>query len=262
MSVQSASESRGPAGPSGAARTLVRGLSVLEVVAGAPGGIGVTDVAATIDLDKGTVSRLLATLRQLSYVQQRGADRRYVLGSRCLWLARAYQDGQEGLTAAAAPHLLALRDHTRETVHLAVREGLDMVYVAQEESDRSVQVRSAVGLRMPLHHTAMGRAILATMPDADREDALEQIQARVEASGDSLDLEQIRADVLAASQRGWAAVDRHDDVTRIAATIVDADGEPIAAMTLSGPSYRIDDHIDDLGTEVVAVAHAVSEALA
>jgi DNA-binding IclR family transcriptional regulator len=248
--------------PAVSSRTLVRGLSILEIVASTPGGIGVTSVAEAADLDKGTASRLLATLRQLGYVQQRGADRHYVLGSRCLWLANRYQIGQEELTAQARPYLIELRDRTRETVHLAIREGNNMVYIAQEEPDRSVHVRSAVGSRMPLHKTAMGRAILAAMPDEPREQLLEQISASVEASGDTVDLAEIRSDIADAGVRGWAAVDRHDDVTRIAAAIVDTEGEPIGAITLSGPSYRIDGNAEELGADVVRIARGLSQALA
>jgi len=243
-------------------RTLVRGLSLLEIVASTPGGIGVTEVAEAAELDKGTASRLLATLRQLGYVQQRGVDRRYVLGSRCLWLAHEYQAGQEELTMRAKPHLAELRDLSGETVHLAIREGLYMVFVAQEEPDRSVRVQSAVGSRLPLHRTAMGRAILANMQENDREILLGQIRDDVEATGGSVDFDEIRNDIIEAKIRGWAAVDRHDDVTRIAAAILDGENEPVAAITLSGPSYRLDEQVDAMGAEVVKTAAAVSRALA
>lgn len=242
-------------------RTLVRGIRILEAVAASPGGIGVTEVAVSTELDKGTASRLLATLRELGYVRQREADRQYELGSRCLWLAQEYRAGQEELTGTAAPHIAALRDLTHETVHLAVREGLYMVFVAQEEPDRQIHVRSAVGNRLPLHRTAMGRAILALMPEGEREALLRAIRLDVEQAGGTVDFNEIDSDVAQASIRGWAAVDRHDDVTRIAAAIVDAKQQPIAAITLSGPSYRIADRTDELGAEVVRTARDVSEAL-
>lgn len=243
-------------------RTLVRGLSLLEIVAAQRGGIGVTEVAEAAELDKGTASRLLATLRDLGYVQQRGTDRRYVLGSRCLWLAHEYQASQEELTARAKPHLAALRDASGETVHLAIREGLHVVYVAQEEPDRSIRVRSAVGSKVPLYRTAMGRAILATMQDVEQLALLDQIRAEVDAAGDDVDFDDFRHDISEARTRGWAAVDHHDDVTRIAAAIVDAGGEPIAAITLSGPSYRLADQVEIIAPSVVRVAKEVSESFA
>ncbi|GAA1827001.1 IclR family transcriptional regulator [Agromyces salentinus] len=242
-------------------RTLVRGLSILEVVAGAGSGIGVTEIAAESGLDKGTVSRLLSTLRQMGYVQQRAGDRRFVLGSRCLWLAREYGSRQEDLSSRAQPFLAALRDVTHETVHLAIREGSNVVFIAQEQPDRSIRVRSAVGSRLPMHRTAMGRAILAALGPTERETLLEALHAEALAAGDAFDLDGIRRDVEQAVERGWAAVDRHDDVTRLAAAIVDAAGEPIAAITLSGPTYRVEPDIDALGRDVTKAAAAVSESL-
>ena len=243
-------------------RTLVRGITVLETVAAAPGGISVTEVSASTSLDKGTASRLLAALRELGYVRQRETDRQYVLGSRSLWLSQRYRAGQEDLTGVAGPFIGALRDLTHETVHLAIREGLSMVYVAQEQPDRQIRVQSAVGQRLPLHGTAMGRAILAVMPDDDRETLLRTIQLDVEQAGGTVDFDEIRNDVIQARLRGWAAVDRHDDVTRIAAAIVDQQDHPIAAISLSGPSYRIVEHVEELGSEVARTAREVSEALA
>ena len=243
------------------ARTLVRGLSILEIVANTPEGIGVTEIAAIAELDKGTVSRLLATLKQMGYVQQRAVDRRFVLGSRCLWLAREYRSRQEELSDLAAPSLIELRDFSQETVHLAIREGLSVVFIAQEEPDRSIRVRSAVGSRLPLHRTAMGRALLATLDPISREQLLDAIEADALTRHEEFDRARLGEDVAAAAARGWAAVDRHDDVTRLASAILDSDGEPIAAITLSGPTYRIEPEIERFGDAVVRTARAVSRAL-
>lgn len=244
------------------ARTLVRGMRVLEEVARLPGGAGVTEIASRMALDKGTVSRLLATLRELGYVRQRSFDRQYVLGHRCLWLAAEYRASQEELMGVALPFVKSLRDMSGETVHLAIREDLDMVFIAQEEPDRQVRVRSAIGSRLPLHRTAMGRAILAAMAPESRKALVTAILAQAERTGATVDLDEIQRDVEAARVKGWAAVDRHDDVIRIAAPIMGHEPEPIAAITLSGPSYRTMDQVNELGRAVVETAHNVSRALA
>ena len=250
-----------PEAGASAARTLVRGLTILEIVAEAPEGIGVTEVAARAEIDKGTVSRLLATLRQMSYVQQRSADRRFVLGSRCLWLAREYRSRRDELSSVAQPFLAELRDITQETVHLAILEESFVVFIAQEQPDRSIRVRSAVGSRLPMHRTAMGRAVLAALDAESRDQLIATLEADAVTRQEPIDVAQLRADVDEAVERGWAAVDRHDDVTRLASAIVDADGHPIAAITLSGPDYRIEPDIDRLGHEVTRIARAVSDAL-
>ncbi len=105
--------------PAPSSRTLTRGLAVLEIVA-ASEGIGVSEIASRVDFDKGTVSRLLATLRRLGYVNQR-ADRLFEIGSKAAWLAGSYDSRLDLIRRAAAPHLAALCARTRETVHLAGR---------------------------------------------------------------------------------------------------------------------------------------------
>jgi DNA-binding IclR family transcriptional regulator len=240
------------------ARTLVRGLTVLEIVADSAEGIGVTEIAQRAGVDKGTVSRLLSTLRRMGYVQQRAVDRRFVLGSRCLWLSRAYRSRQEEITELAAPFLAELRDTTQETVHLAVREGFFVAFVAQEQPDRSIRVRSAIGSRLPLHRTAMGRALLALLNEDERRQLVAAIVTDAAERGETVDVSTLLADVEESVERGWALVNRHDDVTRLASAIVDPDGEPIAAITLSGPTYRMQSELDRFGEAVAKTAQAVS----
>jgi len=243
------------------ARTLLRGLAMLETVAGSPGGIGVTEAAAATGIDKGTASRLLGALRDIGYAHQRAQDRKYVLGSRCLWLARAYQGAHGGLTDCARPFLSELMAVTNETVHLAIREGLYMVFVYQDEPNRSVRAHTAIGAPLLMHTTAMGRAIMARMGDRERESLLDEILEFSRSEGSEIDIDRLRADVREAQRKGWAGVDQHDDVMRVAAAITERDGEPIAAITVSGPSYRVDAVVDEIAKQCTESARAVSAAL-
>jgi IclR family pca regulon transcriptional regulator len=144
---------------------------------------------------------------------------------------------------------------------LAVREGLHVVYIAQEQPDRAVRVGSAVGTRLPLQRTAMGRALLAALGELEREELLAALRADAAISSEPLDEAETRAGIAAAADRGWAALDRHDDVVRLAAAIVDPSNAPVAAIALSGPAYRIEPELDRLACLVVRTAHRVSEEL-
>jgi IclR family acetate operon transcriptional repressor len=236
---------------SGGVRTLVRGLKLLDLVAQSPAGASVTDLAAAADLDKGTTSRLLSTLRSLGYVRQRHGDRQYLLSGRILALALAYQ-AQLDLREVARPHLVRLRDRTHETVHLAVVEGDDVIYVDQLEPDRSVRIRSSVGRAMPLHRTAMGRAIVAALAPEERRRTLDELSRRPD-----VDEAELREAVATAIRRGWATIDRHDDVTRVGAAVVDAVGQPVGAITVSGPSYRMAERMAEWADECVRTAREI-----
>ncbi|MFD6419908.1 IclR family transcriptional regulator [Streptomyces sp. NPDC060194] len=243
-----------------AARTLARGLQLLEIVARSPQGAAVSDVAAETGLDKGTVSRLLSALGQLGYVRQRPADRRYLLSGKVLVLARSYEQ-QLNLREVARPHLTALRDTTRETVHLAVREGRQLIYVDQVEPDRSVRLASAIGQSLPLHVTAMGRAVLAALPRPEGDELAAQLVADPHFADFVVDLGHVRDEVEHARRHGWATVARDDDVTRIGVAVLDATGEPVGAVSVSGPAYRVDEHVETHAATCVAAARAISAAL-
>lgn len=240
-------------------RTLARGLQLLEIVARSPNGASVTEAAGEADLDKATVSRLLSALRQLGYVRQRH-DRSYALSGKVLGLARSYEQ-QLNLREVAKPHLVTLRDDTQETVHLAIREARQLVYIDHAEPDRSVRLASVIGLSLPLHVTAMGRAVLAAMPLAESDALVRQLIADPHFADFVVDLDHIRDEIEHARADGWATVERDDDVSRVGVAIVDASGEPVGAISVSGPSYRMDDRIETVATHCLATGRTISAAL-
>ncbi|MGH8776742.1 MAG: IclR family transcriptional regulator [Jiangellaceae bacterium] len=241
------------------ARTLARGLLLLELVADSPPGVGVSELAAKSGLDKGTVSRLLATLRQCGYVRQSPGDRHYSLSAKTTRLSHAYLT-QLDLRGVARPFLWRLREEVGETIHLAIREGTRIVYVDQLEPDRAVRHSSAVGQILPLHVTAMGRALLVAMKPVDRDEMLALLLGERRYDDFVGDGDRLFEELADAARRGWATVDRRDDVIRIGAAIVDGLGEPLGAMSISGPSYRIADRMDELGQRCREVAADVGHA--
>ncbi|MFD4022196.1 IclR family transcriptional regulator [Streptomyces sp. NPDC058576] len=247
--------------PKPASRTLARGFQLLELVAGSPEGAAVTDVAARAGLDKGTVSRLLSALHQLGYVGRRPGDSRYVLTSKVLVWARSYES-RLNLRETARPHLAALRDLTQETVHLAVREGRRLVFVDQAQPDRAVRLASAVGQSLPLHVTAMGRAILGALPPGQSAALVGQLTADPHFAEFVVDLEHVRNEVERARRDGWATVSRDDDVTRVGSAVVNAAGEPVGAISVSAPAYRGDERLEELATHCLAAGRLISAALA
>ncbi len=104
----------------------------------------------------------------------------------------------------------------------------------------------------------MGRAFLAALEPAERAALLATLRAE---SPSPLDERGLDDDVSAAARRGWAAIDRDDEVTRLAAVVTRGDGPAVAALALSGPSYRVDPHVDELGDLVVGAAERIGAAL-
>jgi IclR family KDG regulon transcriptional repressor len=238
-------------------RTLGRGLALLEGVARTPKGAAVTELAAAAGIDKGTASRLLSTLRQLGYVRQNPRDRRYLLAGKVLMLARGF-DQQLNLVEIARPVLRRLQEETSQTIYLAVREGDHVVYVDQYDPNTDIRLALAIGRSLPLHVTAMGRAILAALPREDCERLLESLLAATDAASFPVDITHARDEINHARDAGWATVDRYDDVTRIGAAIVDAGGEPVGAVSVAGPSFQMLSHIDRFSAQCTSAAREIS----
>ncbi len=138
-------------------QTLDRGLTVLELLADAPDGMTVTEVAAKLGVSRTVVYRLVVTLEQHAMLR-RGVDGRCRLGMAVLALGRQVQPV---LRDAAVPALRRLADAVGATAHLSVADGADAVAIAVVEPSRGEAVSYRVGLRQPLERGAAGKSLLA-----------------------------------------------------------------------------------------------------
>jgi DNA-binding IclR family transcriptional regulator len=241
-------------------RTLRRGLDVLETLAGADvAGLGPSAIGEAVALDKATVSRLLATLVEAGYVSQEPATRRYRLTGKILRLASGASAHMD-LRRIAMPHLQALRQKLGETVHLGVLEDLRVVYVDKLESRNSIQLVSRVGQTMPVHSTSLGKAILAALPEPEREAIMARIEFVARTERTIRDVATLRCEIQLTASRGYATDDRENEPSGacVAAAIVGPEGRPLAAVSVSGPYDRVCDHFREYGETVHLTANAIA----
>ncbi|WP_224391065.1 IclR family transcriptional regulator [Pseudonocardia sp. ICBG1293] len=240
---------------------LQRGLLVLEAVARSANrrGVGVTAISAETGLDKSTASRLLAQLREAGYVRQDGY-RRYRLTAKLSELGAGYSE-VEDLRVVARRHLEVMHERFDEEIHLAVLDGGLMTFIDYIGSSQLVRSH-LTGRQRPVHETAAGRAILAHLPHETR---VAVLHSSAEGEGQVLSDEYVRATLVEldeARDRGWAGYDRADDVIRYASAVFSADGEPVAAACISGPSFRLLPQGDAVAAAVIEAAAATSRDLA
>jgi IclR family acetate operon transcriptional repressor len=221
-------------------RAVTRCLDILEALA-ASKDLGVVELAKLVDLQPGTVHRFLATLVHRDYVAQDKSTGRYYLRYKLLELADTLRQHVAHFESLAAEPLKEVRDVSGETATLAVLSDDAAVYIAQEESSKSVRLLTPLGRPVPLHSTAVGKAMLAFQPAQ----AIERQMARepferftpstiVDSRALSNDLERVR--------RNGFAVDNgenEDGVVAVAAPIFDHRGLAVAALNVSGPASRM-----------------------
>lgn len=224
-------------------QSLDRALDLLEALAAAESEVGVSDLAERVSLHVSTAHRLLAVLVSRGYAR-RTATGRYGLGPRLLRLATAAASPQQvDLRADARPALQELAAFSGETTNLAFPVDGDIIYVDQAPGRHMVRMFTQIGTRVPAYCTGAGKAMLAYRPEADIQSYLATIQfephtARTLTTPDALgaELARIRA-------RGYAfdEGELEDGVRCIAAPILDSAGQPRGAISVSGPSSRLDD---------------------
>jgi len=222
-------------------RALTRGLRLLEILAAEPAGLALTEITQLAQLSKSSAHRLLQTLIHNGYVSQESSSGRYRPSLKLLQLGSQLAE-QASLASLAHPHLSQIAEFTGETVHLVVLEGDDAVYVAKVESPSPIRMYSKIGMRVPLHCTGVGKAILAHLP----EDRLLQLadNGRLQRFTDNTitDPAALRRHLADVRRRGYAIDNgEHEEPVRcIAAPLFARDRRVVGAMSIAAVSYRVD----------------------
>jgi IclR family acetate operon transcriptional repressor len=253
--------------PEGAARkkisiTVAKAFSIVEALAPETDrGLTLADLSQRVSLPKSTVHRYLATLQELGLAQRSDSDR-FLLGTKVIELAGTYLAGSD-LRNECQAALEGLSAQTNETVHLAVRSEAEVVYISKVESRHAVRMYSYIGARLPMYCTALGKAMLAFGPEDWLRQTLSQgLEARtshtlVSASALESELAAIRA-------RGFSVDNEENEVgvRCVGAPIFDFTQSVIAAISLSGPTDRIDSpRSAELGPVVHESARHISQRL-
>jgi DNA-binding IclR family transcriptional regulator len=220
-------------------KSLDRAIDVVEALAHHPDGVSVTGLAASMNLPKSSVFRVLNTLRTRGYVQQNPASERYSLSFKFLSLARSVAQ-ENDLRNIASPYLKELRNATGETVHLAVPIGHAMVYIDKVESESSVRLSSQIGQLANFHSTALGKAYLSALPLEEREAFVANLTLE-RCTERTLVTRQDLLDELERCTRQQFAIDNvenEDGVRCVGAAVKVSGGDPVAAISISAPSSR------------------------
>ncbi|OQA96492.1 MAG: Acetate operon repressor [Chloroflexi bacterium ADurb.Bin222] len=236
-------------------QSLARGLKILDLLSRAPEGITITELAETLGVDKGSASRLVATLSRYGYAEKDEVSRRYHVGPQVVSLSRSVL-ARLPLREAAKPYLRQLMETTGECAHLAVLAQGKALYIDQVESPATLRVNAAVGTMNPLHCTALGKALLA-FGDAPLPATLEAYTPNTITDPQTLrrHLEEVR-------RLGYAIDDGEFDpgVRCIAVPILDFRGKTVGSIGISGPATRVTpERLPELTAAVLEIGRALSE---
>jgi DNA-binding IclR family transcriptional regulator len=244
-------------------QSVAHALDVLEEFRGETDELGVTELSKKLKLHKNNVFRILATLQSRNYIEQNKSNDNYKLGIKCLELGQTFIH-QRGLLKQAKVVLKELAESTGETSYLSFLRGNEVVYLDAVEGTSTVRVVSRVGLHMPLHATAAGKALVAFESDEELarrfSGELRRFTSNTKTSSADLiaELQEVR-------KQGYAVdLEEFEEGLRcLAAPIRDYTRKVIGAISVSGPAHRISEERihGAIAEEVVKSASTLSSRL-
>ncbi|MFD5887354.1 IclR family transcriptional regulator [Streptomyces sp. NPDC060334] len=218
-------------------QSVERALRILPALARGPAGLG--EVAEDLGVHKSTALRLLRTLHEQGFVY-RQQDGRYRLGARIFALAAEAIENLD-IRGIAHPHLVELNRLTGHTVHLALHQDDEVVYVDKVDSRYPVRMYSRIGRPVPLTVAAVAKLLLADLPEAERRALADRIDYPAYTARSTPDAQAFLRELDLVREQGWATDfgGHEESVNCVGAPVRGPDGRVVAAMSVSAPTVVV-----------------------
>jgi DNA-binding IclR family transcriptional regulator len=244
-------------------QVLDRALALLEVLSHQGPDLTLSQISELLKLHKSTAHRLIMVLERHRLIEKNSNTGKYRLGLKLFELGTK-AIGQLDLRERAKPFLERVVLETGETAHLCVYDDGEVVYLDKIEPARSVRLTSSVGRRNPAYCTAVGKALMAFLPKAQVEVAAAKIGFAQLTRKTISNMFELNADLVRVRKLGYAVDDEeHEEgVLCIGAPVWSFGQYPVAALSVSGPAFRLTrEKVPIVAQSVIAVAQALSREL-
>lgn len=230
---------------------VVKALDVLEVFQDGE-ELQLSEISKRVSLNKSRAFRLLYTLCERGYVERASDGHRYKLG---LKLFEHASNLRRDLKQIAQNYMRKLQQRFNETVNLAVLHNGEVLYIDLLESSRPFRMSAMVGSRMPIANTSLGKALLAYAAEHDLDEVFDTLTPS--------ELRKMRAEMEIVRRRGYATDQEENEpgVACIGAPILNESGVSIGALSISGPSVRIQKQEREIGSALAATCREISRQL-
>jgi IclR family transcriptional regulator, pca regulon regulatory protein len=248
-------------------QSLERGLAILGCFTPKRPVLGIADIADDLGMSRSTTHRYVITLVALGYLEQ-GASRKYRLGLRVTDLGMSALNST-GLREHAHPYLEELRQRTSYTTSLGVLDGVDVLYVDRVRSFRrgqgKIDLDLHTGSRLPAYATAMGKLLLANLPESDQRELIASIKLTKSGPNTITSKKALRDELDEVLDANFAVDDEElaKGLYSVAAPVRDEARDVVAAVDIAVPSVMISigELVDALGPHLVSTADRISARL-
>jgi len=228
----------GPRPPRSGSQSLERGLDILEMIEAESGDIGVRELARRLELSPTIVQRLVSSLAVRGYIEKNLETSRYRLGHRSMILGASGERGVDyAATARRELDRLAHEHHLNGFV--AVLRGGRAIYLLAVQAESPVAIRVSLGSEMPLHSTAAGKVLLASLDDGEARKLLGRAKLAAITPHTITDPAALIASLAKVRRQGYATVVEENipGVLSVGAPITDRGGNVVAALSVAFPKY-------------------------
>ncbi len=247
----------------GGTQAIHRALQLLDFVCRSPQPVTLPEAAAAVSLPRPTTFRILQALTQHGLLAQRDESRSYTAGLQLFELYHVATHELD-LLREAQPELAALSAAFDETVHMAILDGPDIIYVAKEESQRAVRMFSAIGKRAPAYCTGVGKVLLAFASETELQSAVNATIFMQHTPTTVTSEANLKAELTEIRKLGYAIDNgEHElEIRCVASPVFNSNGQLIAGISLTMPASRFEQHsIPALATKVGHHAQQISNLL-
>jgi len=242
-------------------KSLKKAIEILEALAEeSENGMGITQLSRELNLPKSTIHQILSTFKNARLVEQDPANKKYRLGLRIFELGNIVQSQLE-LRKIAQPYLHNLSKKTNETTYLSVLEQNKIVYIDYVESMARLRAHPVFGIRVPLHCTSLGKAIMASLPERKIDEIIQNEGLERFTENTITDPHMLKRELGKIRKKGYAIddVEHEEGIRCVGAPIRNHRGEVFAAISISGPSQRFDSpRIQAMAKLVIEAAEEIS----
>jgi IclR family transcriptional regulator, pca regulon regulatory protein len=251
------------------AASLAHGLVILACFSGEHPVLGIKDIAESLGMSRPTTHRYVVTLFALGYLEQINKNHKYRLAPRAGNLGMAALDSL-GLRACALPHLQKLRIRSRCTASMAILDrGVEVMYVARARSrhagQHEIDLGQRIGSRLPAHCTALGKLLLAYLPEDEQREALKALKLSPRTPHTITSKKVMRVELERIRERKIALNDKElaPHLQAIAAPVRGEGGEVVAAVSIAAHTSRVshEELVQQLKPHLVAATDGISIAL-
>ncbi len=224
-----------------AVSSVMKVFGILQAISETP-EIGITELSQRIMMPKSTVYRFIQTMKSLGYITQDGDNDKYSLTFKLFEIgSRVLQ--HVDLIKVADVKMRELSKLTKETTHLGIRDNDSIVYVHKIDSEYNLRMHSRIGRHNPLYSTAIGKVLLAWLPESETREILKNVEFKAHTQHTLTSIDAILNELAQVRQQGysWDNEEMEEGLLCIGKPVYDRFGQVVAGLSLSFPMSRCDE---------------------